>query len=184
MRKNGKKPHGKSLVFDRRERIVNRVLGIDPGPKESAYVLLNENPLQVVDKGKVSNFDMLAVISKKKPYHLAVEMIASYGMPVGKEIFDTCLWIGRFWEAAMREECVSGVTFVPRKAEKMYLCGTMKANDRNIIAALVEKYAPYTPNRGKGTKKDPGFFYGFSGDVWQAMAVAVTDIAMREGETA
>lgn len=61
-----------------------------------------------------------------------------------------------------------------RRDEKLCLCGTMAARDANIIQALVDRYAPGQPNRGKGTKKCPGFFYGFHADVWQAMAVAVT----------
>ena len=27
-------------------------------------------------------------------------MVACYGMPVGKEVFDTCIWIGRFIQEA------------------------------------------------------------------------------------
>ena len=50
----------------------------------------------------------------------------------------------------------------------------MKANDANIRQALVDLYAPAEPNYGKGTKNKPGFFYGFSADVWAAMAVATT----------
>ena len=30
-----------------------------------------------------------------------------------------------------------------------------------------------TRNHGKGTKAQPGWFYGFSADVWQAAALAV-----------
>ena len=61
-----------------------------------------------------------------------------------------------------------------RQEEKLYLCGHLQAKDANIRQALVDRYAPGQPNFGKGTKKNPGFFYGFSVDMWQAMAVAAT----------
>lgn len=38
----------------------------------------------------------------------------------------------------------------------------------------MDRYACGQPNHGKGTKAAPGFFYGFSKDAWQAMAVAAT----------
>ena len=54
-----------------------------------------------------------------------------------------------------------------------------KANNNNewrktstIRQALIDLFAKDTPNKGKGTKKDPGYFYGFKKDIWQAMAVA------------
>jgi hypothetical protein len=65
-------------------------------------------------------------------------------------------------------------TLIYRKDEKMNLCGSMKANDSTIKQALVDRFASGQKNYGKGTKKAPGFFYGFSKDMWAAMAVAVT----------
>ena len=56
----------------------------------------------------------------------------------------------------------------------MYLCGSMGAKDPHIAQALIDRYARGQPNRGKGTKVAPGFFYGFRADMWAAMAVAAT----------
>lgn len=100
-------------------------------------------------------------------------MIAGMGMTVGQEVFDTCVWIGRFWEIALRVGD-NEPTRIYRREEKLNLCGSLSAKDANIRQALVDRYAPGQPNFGKGTKKNPGFFYGFSADMWQAMAVAVT----------
>lgn len=71
-------------------------------------------------------------------------MIASYGMPVGKEIFDTCVWIGRFIEANDKD-----YKFVYRKDEKINLCNSMKAKDSNIRQALIDRFGEV------GTKKNP-----------------------------
>ena len=59
----------------------------------------------------------------------------------------------------------------------------MKAKDTNIKQALIDIYAPNTSNNGKGTKKEPGFFYGFKADIWQAMAIAHTYKEMVEIST-
>lgn len=149
------------------------ILAIDPGSTESAYVLLNDN-LKAVEFGKESNEDMKNIISSicalPENVDFAIEMVASYGMAVGAEVFETVFWIGRFWEIAK----TNNKQLIYRKDEKMNLCHTMKAKDSNIIQALVDRFAFGIQNKGKGTKKNPGWFYGFSKDIWQAYAVGVT----------
>ena len=166
-----------------------KLIAIDPGNTKSGYVVVkveNGEICKVLDRGKVQN-DLVFDLFLAGPFELAVEMIASYGMPVGVEVFETCVWIGRFVEAARASGQLLKMEKIYRKDEKMVLCGTMKAKDSNIIQALVDRYAPGQPNRGKGTKKAPGFFHGFSRDAWQAMAVAVTYVDKyigREGKSA
>ena len=55
-----------------------------------------------------------------------------------------------------------------RKDIKLHLCNSVKAKDSNIIQALKDRFGD------KGTAKKKGYFYGFSKDIWQAMAVGVT----------
>lgn len=94
-------------------------------------------------------------------------------MPVGKEVFETCYFIGRLQETFLREH-EKFPLMIYRKEEKICLCHSLKANDTNIRRALIDIYAPYTPNKGKGTKKEPGYFYGFKADIWSAFSVAIT----------
>lgn len=94
---------------------------------------------------------------------VAIEMISCYGMPVGAEVFETCLWIGEF-RAIMRPQ---PVTLCYRRDIKLHLCGTAKAKDSNVRQALIDRL-------GKpGTKKDPGPTYGVTSHMWSALAVAV-----------
>lgn len=160
------------------------IFAIDPGNEYSAYVLLSDT-LSVYDKGKVTNEELLKVInrifymnvvdSKLIPNveHVAIEMVASYGMAVGKSIFDTCVWIGRFYQA-ISEQSNTNPTFIYRKDEKMCLCGSMKAKDANIRQALIDRFAKHDLKNGKGTKSNPDWFYGFKADIWAAYAVAIT----------
>lgn len=143
-----------------------QVLAIDPGPIESAYVVWDGE--RILEKGKIKNQDMLRIVCEHLRYnksdYLCIEMIASYGMAVGAEVFETCVWIGRFIQAWQPEQTCR----LKRKEIALHLCGSTRANDSNIRAALIDRLG------APGTKKNPGPTYGVSGDIWAALAVAVT----------
>lgn len=152
-----------------------KILAIDPGNIESGYAIIEMPDFKLIEFGKVKNEKLLADIEDRFVYDttidaVAIEMVASYGMAVGKSVFDTCVWIGRFVQALAND----GVDYVYRKDEKMCLCGSMKAKDSNIRQALIDRYAKHDFKNGKGVKKNPDTFYGVSKDVWQAIAVGVT----------
>ena len=148
-----------------------KILAIDPGNTTSGYALMdgytptrfgcadNDYLLELLGSGSLG---VEAVI---------IEMVASYGMSVGAEVFETCVWIGRFWQAASEH---SKVDRVYRIEEKTAICHDSRAKDPNIRQALIDRFAQHDFKNGKGTKKNPDFFYGFSKDMWAAFAVGVT----------
>lgn len=152
---------------------MGTILAIDPGNMESGYVLVEHDGQEirkVLDVGKVPNGEIFPVLCREYQ-HLAIEMVAGMGMPVGQEVFDTCVWVGRFWEIALRSGGYEPKR-IYRREEKLYLCGRLSAKDKNIRQALIDRYGVV------GTKANPGFFYvngvKFAKDMWAAMAVAVT----------
>ena len=149
---------------------MNALLAIDPGTTHSGWVHLNEG--RVVECGIVPNETMLWRIEQAWPtasyYPVAIEMIASYGMAVGKEVFETCVWIGRFVQVAGPDR----VRLVYRKDVKMHLCGTPRAKDANIRQALIDRYGGKA--EAIGSVKRPGPLYGVKSHAWAALAVAVT----------
>lgn len=150
-----------------------KLLAIDPGNIESAFVLMN-SAFEPLEFGKVPNDEMaekVAMYAGNVFLPVAIEMIASYGMPVGREVFDTCVWIGRFSQIAIGQE--SPVDYVYRADVKLHLCKDSRAKDSNIMHALIDRFAQHSKS-GKGTIKKPDFFYGFSKDVWAAYALGVT----------
>lgn len=163
------------------------VLAIDPGDKLSGYAVIDTEDYKPISFGKVEN-ELLRERMKQgyfgdveatgeDEFCVAIEMVASYGMPVGREVFETCLWIGRFYEIACTSKCgfarqYADPDLVYRKQVKLNLCGVTKAKDANIRQALIDRFAS-TPG-GKGTKSNPDWFYGFSADAWAAYAVGVT----------
>lgn len=143
-----------------------RILAIDPGTEESGWCLLQNGG--VLESGVMPNREMLAVVAGYRRYgedQLAIEMIASYGMAVGREVFETCVWVGRFVQAWRHPEAVR---LVYRRDVKLHLCGSAKAKDANIRQALLDLLGP------QGTKKAPGPTYGVKSHAWAALGVAVT----------
>lgn len=151
-----------------------RILAIDPGNEMSAWCELENGKPRRWDK--VANDVLLRSFRKDidavwQPEIVAIEMIASYGMAVGREVFDTCLWIGRFDEAWRNRG--GTVRLVYRKDVKMHLCGNNSAKDANIRQAIIDHFGP-GKDRAIGLKKAPGPLYGIAGDEWSALAVAMT----------
>lgn len=141
-----------------------KILAIDPGNIESAYCLIDSETYKPIEFDKVNNTKLLLKMNELEYDKLIIEMIASYGMPVGASVFDTCVWIGRFIQT---RKCAD-YEYIYRKEEKMNLCHSMKAKDSNIRQALIDRFGDV------GVKKAPGFFYGFKKDIWAAFAVGVT----------
>lgn len=138
-----------------------RVVALDPGTTETAMVVWDNG---LIEADYLPNMEMRA---RLKANHfggadlVAIEMVESFGMAVGKETFETVRWIGRFEECA-----IPPVMLVYRKQVKLHLCGTHKAKDANISQALRDKHGE------KGTAKKPGKLFGISKHLWSALAVA------------
>lgn len=150
------------------------VLAIDPGPVESGWCYLDTDTMRPLSHGKDSNVDVLELTrlaGERKADMVVIEQVESYGMPVGKEVFDTVLWCGRFYEAL----ACRGTTprMIGRTKVKLHFCHSVQAGDASIRHALIDRFAYNVGNFGKGTKKAPGWFYGFRNDVWSAYALAV-----------
>ncbi|OQB96743.1 MAG: hypothetical protein BWX86_00585 [Verrucomicrobia bacterium ADurb.Bin122] len=149
-----------------------RIIAIDPGTERSAWVVLDNGRL--VTFAYSPNAEVAATLAEERRNprfpgaRLAIEMMASLGLPVGREVFETCVWIGRFIEAFGGDAMM-----IYRSTVKANLCHSNRANDSTIRAALIDRFGP-----GKaaaiGTRGKHGPLYGVTGDVWQALAVAVT----------
>ena len=98
-------------------------------------------------------------------------MVASYGMAVGEEVFETCVMIGKIERTADIREIHRSRVY--RKEEKLEICHDSRAKDANIRRALIDRFAVHDKKRGTGTKKNPDWFFGFAGDMWAAFAVGV-----------
>lgn len=152
-----------------------KILAIDAGNTYSGVAIVELPEFRLVWFGKLPNEEVYDVVKNFHIDEVALEMVACYGMPVGKDVFETCVWIGRFIEQLKGHK----ISYVYRKDEKMCLCGSLKAKDSNIRQALINRYAKHDYKTGKGTKKNQDVFYGVANDVWQAIAVAVTHYEMK-----
>jgi hypothetical protein len=151
------------------------LLAIDPGPTESAWVLYNTEARIPVEWAKQPNepdalvwFGRVAAAADD----LAIEMVASYGMAVGADVFETVVWIGRFMERWEDGYGADAPRLVYRRDVKLHICGSSRAKDANVRQALIDRYGG--KQRAVGLKASPGPLYGMTGDCWSALGVAIT----------
>lgn len=80
---------------------MNWVIGIDPGPTETAFCACAGYEVQWSDKVSTeSMIDYINALPHKST--IVIESIQCYGMAVGKETFETCYNIGRYMQEAKR----------------------------------------------------------------------------------
>ena len=155
-----------------------KILAIDPGPIDSAFVVyenkkillkgIEENPLLLMRLRNAPFSPILQDVSL-----IVIETPMSYGMKVGRDVFECCVAVGRFMEA-----CLFGapVHRLGRKQVVLQLCHSARAKDGDVTRACIERVGP------KGKKASPGPTYGVAYDEWAALGVAVAvDEMLAEG---
>jgi len=167
-------------------------IAIDPGPVQSAVVIWDGSTIfaKAISPNEFLLDNLKNVFDQGDDGDVVIEMIASYGMPVGRDVFETCVWIGRFIEASS----------IPchrlfRMDVKNHLCHSAKAKDSHIRQALIDRYGPPKGTKcpcckgkgwagrertpcddcsGEGWAVKPGPLAGVVKDEWAALGVAVT----------
>jgi hypothetical protein len=141
------------------------ILALDPGTRETGWVLWTGE--RVAYSGVQRNEDVLTMVAgwRDRETRLAVETMQAMGLPAGQEVFETCIWIGRFVQAWHAPD---EVIRIKRTEVKLHLCGSTRAKDPNVRQALLDAIG------APGTKRDPGPTYGVKSHAWSALAVAVT----------
>ncbi|NEZ64825.1 hypothetical protein D0962_18875 [Leptolyngbyaceae cyanobacterium CCMR0082] len=150
------------------------IFAIDPGSKQSGYTIWSPES-GFFDFGKVPNEKVVSLLKSPnlQVADVVIEKITLY-QRADENIHDTVLWCGRYVQVC-KDNAVTPV-LAPRSDVKKILLPGLKPSDRNdstVKAYLKDRFAPGVSNHGKGTKSDPGYFYGFKADVWQAFALAV-----------
>jgi hypothetical protein len=143
------------------------ILALDPGTAETAYLILDRGV--PVEHEKLPNLAILGVIDcfceqQTAPVHIVAEDFQSYGLPVGREVYRTVVWLGRYIQRAYEQKV--DITLVYRSQIKKHHCPGKKANDAIIRAAMIKRFGE------PGKKSAPGPTFGVTADEWSALAIA------------
>lgn len=149
-----------------------RIIGVDPGPTEHGWVVLDVPTLRVYRSGTDPVGDVERMIAGMQA-PLAIEWITSYGGAVGASVFDMARNVGRL--QAVARKCAP-ITLLTNPEVKHIITGR-----RNAKSAVPELRAMFARRHGceasaagvKGKAKAPGPCFGVAGHAWDALAVAV-----------
>lgn len=150
------------------------LLSVDTGTTKSAYVMVDTATYKIEESGKVDNEKMMEIARFGYYDACVIEMFSSYGMRVGKEVFESVVMVGRLMEAVYYRKGFNA-NRIERNKVKQFVCqkgGSVK--DADVIQVLKDRFG------GKGTKAEPGFFFGVTADSWQAFSTSVAYIDMQK----
>ncbi len=157
------------------------ILGIDPGPEESGYVIWDGT--RILEFGNADNTKLALALSDttypfppegkrffvNEPEECAIEQIRGFGVMASDKLFDTCMWTGRFMQAFGQHR----THWLPRKKVAAHICGVGGiSKDQFVREAILSRFGGKDVAVGK--KANPGPLYGISGHLWAALAVAIT----------
>ncbi len=116
------------------------IVAIDPGPTKSAWVVIDDL-LKPIKWGWDLNHLVQDEVDRRAIEHtfggdrdeLVIEDITSYGMPVGRDVFETAKWSGRF-------DSDRQARFIARKDVKLHVCGVTNAKPGAIKQAVIDRY--------------------------------------------
>ena len=156
-----------------------RILGIDPGSEKSAVVIWDTDSETVELHSIIENERVLVGLRMHqfRPDEIGIEIPRGFGGKAGNEIYDTCIWSGRFDEAAKAHGYSS--VLLGRKEIVTHLCDSSRAGDKDVREAIMYRFGGKV--KAIGCKKDPGPLFGIKADEWSALAVCLF-LADREAE--
>ena len=159
------------------------ILAIDPGSTRSGWVLYDPDNKTILDSGITDNEKFVRELGVfEVPQVAVIEKVEHYGtgMPVGADIFDTVEWSGQFKRKLLdQSDGNCKIVSMPRRTVKLHLCESVRAKDKNVRQAIIDRFPATGDPKGKrprqiGTKKKPGPLYGIKTHEWSALALAVT----------
>lgn len=142
------------------------IIGVDPGPEESGYVICDRFKPYVSDK--VKNDSLIRILENETRIDLVLIERPVCRKWAGASVSDTAIWTGRFMQASPVK-----VGLINRQKVRMHMVGK-KATDADIRFKIIERFYP------EYCLKEPGMFKGFKSDIWQAYALIVTYLDLGE----
>lgn len=142
-----------------------RILGIDPGPKESGVCLISNGQLHYAEKVDEQElrrkFEILSLLG---PFEVAIEGMVCMGQVLGQSSIETCYLVGRLQEFAARNR--GEVTLYSRREYGRWYVPDGTLNDASLRAALEQMY-------GSSAKRgDPLYALRGASDKRSAFALA------------
>lgn len=142
------------------------VLGVDPGPTESAYAIIRSD-YTITQAAKVPNADLshhiLSADRLAALAQVAIEGLVCYGRPVGRETFETAYMVGEIRQICRMAEIPWTIYARPVYANAIAGCG--KVTDAVLYQALRLRF-------GSNSKGGPLYPLRGHSDLRSAFAIA------------